>query len=161
MRAAFYSTFFNNSSSHLIDSSTEKQCQVPGHIARDSSRLNTKERARWGQTVDGHPSEWRTSFPDRMHRLAGHDSNKTTGEAVFRPALENIPNGREDISLRRLKFLEKTAGGEIFRRRARDEKWDRFREGAASIPTIPIHLHKTARAPFSSIRYPGDSVSYC
>ncbi len=132
---------------------------MPGHIDRDSSRLNSKDKKRWGQTVDGHPSEWRTSFPDRMHRLAGHDQNRTTGEAIFRPALETIPNGREDISLRRLKFLEKTAGGEIFRRRARDERWDRFREGAASIPSIPIHLHKTARAPFGTVRYPGDSVS--
>lgn len=99
---------------------------------RDWSPRHT-EKGKWGLTVCNRHSPWRTSFPDRFPRLEGNESLKTTGPAVYRPGLESIPHGRSDLSHRRLRWLENTQGGKIFETRARDEKWNRYREGAGSI----------------------------
>ena len=91
------------------------------------------ERGKWGLTICNRHSPWRTSFPDRFPRLEGNDSLKVTGPPVYRTGLESIPHGRVDLSHRRLRWIENTRGGKVFETRARDEKWDRYREGAGPI----------------------------
>lgn len=88
---------------------------------------------RWGETICNRHSKWRTSFPDRMPRLEGNDSMKVSGPATFKPGLESIPDGSKSLSERRLRWMENTRGGKIFETRARDERWDRYREGAGPI----------------------------
>ena len=94
------------------------------------------ERGTWGQTICEHHSTWRTAFPDRFPRLEGNPRDMNTGMRVYKHALDSIPNGRQDLDMRRLKFLEKTRGGARFHQPL--QRWDRFRQGAPSIPQIPI-----------------------
>jgi len=117
------------------------------------------EKNKWGLRISNKHAEWRSSFPDRFPRLEGNEADyMVSGPQVYKPSLESIRNGKTDLSFRRLRYMENTKGGKIFETRARDEKWDRYREGAGPITrTVTFAKDNKApqKAPWSTFRIPG------
>ncbi len=100
-----------------------------------------KEKGHWGLTICNKHSSWRTSFPDRFPRLEGNEKMMVSGPPVYRPGLESIPDGRKNLSLRRLRWIENTNGGKVFETRAKDDRWDRYRPGAGPITRMDYGRH--------------------
>ncbi|CAD7939503.1 unnamed protein product [Amoebophrya sp. A120] len=120
-----------------------------------SPRGHGPGKTTWGMTIDNHHCQQRTAFPERMRDVEGNKEMMNSGPAVFKTVMDNLANGSRDLSFRRLRYMEKSKGGKTFETRARDEKWNRFREGAGPITRTKFLNVNEAKARYGTFRVPG------
>jgi len=110
----------------------------PEAVMENDVVLSPRGERRWGATICNTHSPWRSSFPDRMPRLEGNDRDMTTGMKCYKTALESIPNGRENLSYRRLRYMKKTQCGKVFNNSQGNRMFaNRWKEGADAITRTP------------------------
>ncbi|CAD7942509.1 unnamed protein product [Amoebophrya sp. A25] len=130
-------------------------------VAKAKGELSPRgnEKAEWGTTCDNHHVQQRTAFPERCREIEGNDKMMMSGPPVFKTAMDNLKNGSQDLSYRRLRYMERTDGGRVFETRARDERWDRFREGAGAITRTKFAPKEQLKQRYGTFRVPGRNQS--